>query len=389
LLLDARSIKSLLQSYKRLFDINRGQKLEIQSRVGARTSYLLYTRMERLVRLLTNAEFPEEYKGLDELQSAIDNLTFFNENVKNKDKKDWNINLSVEQQIALEKDKLAMETAIFDFFNKNLDKDWTPLFDMKFYNLGDSRTTLLTEAAEDIDESSFIGYLVSKIAINSTDFYSKYKEMLKTGDKKIAPLLGQEIGVQLHLGNILNGKVVTKAIQAYRNSIYKYFKNLSFEDRVTFFKNNGVSERKAYLLSTQRGFEKIFGSYNLVPQYSNITFSDGIAGSGKTSAIMATVNKFLQTYYPSEFTKIWTIHGGDSDTETTFSEGLRKSIGLAEDDSMTFNKKGLMDKITSERVLTTDASGKSYEFKDTDYKIINGKLVSNWKLTSYSKEELP
>jgi hypothetical protein len=114
------------------------------------------------------------------------------------------------------------------------------------------------------------------------------------------------------------------------------------------------------LLSTQRGFEKIFSSYDLVPQYSNITFSDGIAGSGKTSAIMATVNKFLQTYYPDKFAKVWTIHGGDSDTETTFAEGLRKSIGLAEDGTMTFNKKTLMDKITPDRVLTTDESGKSY-----------------------------
>ena len=387
MLMDARSIKSLLQSYKKLFDINRGQKLEIQSRVGARTSYLLY---DRINRLLTNVKFPDkDYERIDELKQVLNSLAFFNENVKNKKKEDWNINLSVEQQIALEKDKLALETAIFDFFNKNQNKNWEPLFSQLLFNLGDSRTTLLTEAADDIDESSFIGYLVSKIAINSTDFYSKYKDMLKNGDKKIAPLLGQEIGMQLHLGNILNGPIVTKAIQAYRNSIYKHFKNLSFEDRVKFLTNNGVKEATAYLLSTQRGFEKIFGSYDLVPQYSNITFSDGIAGSGKTSAIMATVNKFLQTYYPDKFAKVWTIHGGDSDTEITFSEGLRKSIGLTEDGTMTFNKKTLMDKITPDRVLTTDESGKSYQFKDDDYKLLNGKIIPNWKLKSYSKEELP
>jgi hypothetical protein len=83
-----------------------------------------------------------------------------------------------------------MEIAIFNFFNKNIDKDWTALFNNLFFNLGDSRTTLLTEAADDIDDSSLIGYLVSKIAINSSDFYSKFKDMLKSGDKKIAPLLG-------------------------------------------------------------------------------------------------------------------------------------------------------------------------------------------------------
>ena len=390
MLMDARSIKSLLQSYKKLFDINRGQKLEIQSRVGTRASYLLY---ERINRLLTNGDFPDKdkdgknYEGVSELKQIIDNLSFFNENVKNKKKEDWNISLSVDQQIALEKDKLALETAIFEFFDKNKDKDWELLFSQLLFNLGDSRTTLLTEAADDIDESSFIGYFISKIAINSIDFYSKYKDMLKSGDKKIAPLLGQEIGVQFHLGNILNGDIVTKAIQAYRNSIYKYFKNLSFEERVKFLKDNGVTESTAYLLSTQRGFEKIFGSYDLVPQYSNITFSDGIAGSGKTAAIMATVNKFLQTYYPGK--KIWTAHGGDSDTEITFAKGLRKVIGLSEDETMTFNKKTLMDKITPDRVLTTNESGKSYQLEDTDYKLLNGKIVPNWKLNSYSKDELP
>lgn len=392
MLMDARSIKSLLQSYKKLFDINRGQKLELQSRVGTRTSYLLYNRINRL---LTNGDFPDkdkdgkEYEGISELKQSLDNLSFFNENVKDKDKKDWNINLSVEQQIALEKDRLTLETALFNFFDKNKDKDWTPLFSNLLFNLGDSRTTLLTEAAEDIDTSSFIGYLVSKIAINSSDFYSKYKDFLKEGDKKIAPLLGQEIGTQLHLANILNGDIVTKAIQAYRSSLYKYFKELSFNERVEFLTKNGISERTAYLLSTQRGFEKIFSSYDLVPQYSNITFSDGIAGSGKTTAIMRNTIKFLQKYYPDKFTKIWTAHGGDSDTETTFSEGLRKSIGLSEDSTMTFNKKRLMDQITPDRVLTTDESGKVYQFKDDDYKIINGKLIPNWKLKSYSKEELP
>jgi hypothetical protein len=97
--MDARSIKSLLQSYKKLFDINRGQKLEIQSRVGARASYLLY---DRINRLLTNGDFPDKdgngksYDGADELKQVLNTLAFFNENVKNKKKEDWNINLSID-----------------------------------------------------------------------------------------------------------------------------------------------------------------------------------------------------------------------------------------------------------------------------------------------------
>jgi hypothetical protein len=36
----------------------------MQSRVGARTSYLLY---DRVRRLLTNSDLPEDYEGLTEL----------------------------------------------------------------------------------------------------------------------------------------------------------------------------------------------------------------------------------------------------------------------------------------------------------------------------------
>lgn len=386
MLMDARSIKSLLQSYKKLFNINRGQKLEIQSRVGARISYVLYT---KLSRLLTNADFPKNYKGYEELQNAIDNLKFFNDNVKDVQPKDWNINLSVDQQIALEKDRIAMETAVYEFFNKNIDKDWTEIFNPLIFNMSDSSTTLLNEGTEDIDTSSFIGYLISKIAINTNDFYYKYIDLIEQGNKKIAPLLGQEIGAQLHLGNILNGSIVTKAAQAYRNALYKYLKNADFETRKKFLMQGGESERAAILMSTQRGFERILASHDLIPQYSNITFTDGIAGSGKTSAIMATVIKFLQKYYPDNFNRIWTAHGGDSDGEVTFAEGLRKAIGLEEDGSVTFNKTKLMEQITPDRDLKTDASGKVYEFQNTDYKFINGKLVPNWKLLTYSKEELP
>jgi hypothetical protein len=47
-----------------------------------------------------------------------------------------------------------------------------------------------------------------------------------------------------------------------------------------------------------------------------------------------------------------------------------------------------MDQLTDDRKLTND--GNVYQFEEnTDYKVINGRLVPTWKLKSYSKEELP
>jgi len=89
-----------------------------------------------------------------------------------------------------------MEDAIYEFFNiDNPEANLEEFFNHLLFKVGNRNTSLLTENAEDIDESSMVGYLAAKIAIKSSDFYSKYKNLLKEGDKKIAPLLGQEIGI--------------------------------------------------------------------------------------------------------------------------------------------------------------------------------------------------
>lgn len=384
MLMDALSIKNTLLSYKKLFNINRGQKLEIQSRVGARANYLLY---EKIRRLLTNADFPKDFEGYEEFRNIIENLKFFNDNVKDKSQNDWKISLNLEEQIALEKDRLAMEDAIYDFFNKNLDK-LEEFFNFSLFKLGDLNTSLLTEDSQDIDESSFIGYLASKIAIKSSDFYSKYKELIKDKNPEhpIAPILGQELGVQLGLANILNGPIITKIIQAYRNSIYSKVKSLDgFKAKQEFLKSIGLSEQIAAFMATKTGFDKYFSSFDIIPQYSNITFVDGVAGSGKTSSIDATIIKYLQKYHKDLLTQVWTVHGGDSGDSIKFAEGLRTAIGLTEDNSATFGRDSFMRKLSSTRAnLKLGEDGKSYEFETSDYKLQNGKVIPNWELDNIS-----
>lgn len=397
MLMDARSIKNLLLSYKKLFNINRGQKLEVQSRVGARTSYLLYTALyDKIQRLLTNSEL-KDLEGIEKLQEIFDNLEFFNKYVKGKDKKDWKINLNREEQIDLEKDRLAMEDALFEFFNnpKNNffgeDSSKIEAF-LTTFNLGDTRTNLLTEDTEDIDTSSLIGYIAAKISIKSTDFYNKFKEVIKEKhpEHPIAPILGQEIGIQLGLANILNGPTISKIIQAYRNAVYKYVKNLSFEERTKFFEKNGASKKESAFYATKRGFDKFFSAHDLVPQYSNIIFVDGVAGSGKTSSIDSNVIKYLQKYHLEILKKVWTAHGGDIKDSIEFAKGLRQAIGLSEDESNTFNRDSIMEKITPDRIgLSIDKDEKSYKFGDNDFKLINGKLVPNWKIKALSEDEIP
>jgi len=47
-------------------------------------------------------------------------------------------------------------------------------------------------------------------------------------------------------------------------------------------KETGASKKEALFYSTQTGFNKFFASHDLIVQYGNITFVDGVPGSGKT-----------------------------------------------------------------------------------------------------------
>jgi hypothetical protein len=45
MILDAKSIKNLLKTYQKLYNINQGQKLNAQTRVSARAIYSIYKRV--------------------------------------------------------------------------------------------------------------------------------------------------------------------------------------------------------------------------------------------------------------------------------------------------------------------------------------------------------
>jgi hypothetical protein len=85
---DAKRLKKTLHTYKQLYSINQGQKLNVQRRVSAKTSYLLY---RKAISLITNCDLPDKEKLLSELNT----LSFLKEEAS-KSITDWNINLNKE-----------------------------------------------------------------------------------------------------------------------------------------------------------------------------------------------------------------------------------------------------------------------------------------------------
>lgn len=393
MLQDVQGIKNLLLSYKRLYKINKGQKLNVQTRVSSRTSQLLYSRVKRL---LSNVDVPDNEKFREakfKFETLLGNLSLLKDSTSSDDVTKWNLNFSQKDQSALEKERIQMEDGLFDFFQESglledskLLKDFLSLKNIKILS---TKVELLSEGSETIDETSFVGYLAAKASIKSSEFHSLLKETIKgtkDSESPIAPLISQELGVSLALANILNGSTIAKFSTAYRESVLEHFKSKSFAERKKLLKDLGESEAAAALFSTDTGFT-YFINHDLVPQYDNITFVDGIPGAGKSAGVQCLVVTMLQSY-PELLKNVWVAHGGDSKTseqgeqKNPFANKFRQDIGLESDESKTFNKEGLMKSISEDWNLEPDGDGKSYDIPKTAFKIDGGKIIPTWNTTN-------
>jgi hypothetical protein len=96
------------------------------------------------------------------------------------------------------------------------------------------------------------------------------------------------MSAQLGIANILNGPAVSNIIKAWRTSLLEMTK----EERTEFLKEAKYPPNSIEALSTDTGF-KLFVNDDLVPQYDNITFVEGVAGSGKSSGVDGLIYKYL------------------------------------------------------------------------------------------------
>ena len=372
---DAKRLKNTLDTYKQLYSINQGQKLNVQKRVSAKTNYLLYSKISHL---LTSADLPDK----EELERKINSLTLLKEETS-KDISDWNVNLNKDQEKQLEKERIQMEDALYEYFQDKVDNIETlkKIFNPKNFVMYNDKATLLSEGSEEIDDASFIGYLAVKAALKSSAFQNKFKDILRDGT--IAPLIGQEISVQLGLANILKGEVVTNIIKAYRSSLLE----MSSEQRKEFLTKAGYSPEIIEAYSTESGI-KLFVNDNLVPQYDNVIFVDGIPGAGKSAAVDALIYKYLKTYHPE--INAWVSHGGDTEGGKITKE-FAKNIGFGE------SFEGAYDKITLMKNIFPDYNPKEpdnfgqYSYTTDDYELdADGKIQVKWKIDGkWTKENVP
>lgn len=367
---DVNKIIARLEFADTLTKMNRGQKLKEQNKVAARKNQLLYNGTKRLIDTLSDSDWKDT--SIADLKNTFNNIT-----VEVKDALEGDgVKQSKETRAAVEKYMMQLDNAIYDFFQANRDSKGELSVEKigkllkKFAgNAGFFQKTnnILNESTKSLSDNSYIWYLASRAAVRASDFYGSYK---KAVNDKVAPIASQELATYLGVAAIANMNTLNKFVDAYRNTVVQEFNNLSEKERTDLlnqFDNSGEAYSKDLL--------KYFGSHDVLPQYKNMIFIEGIAGSGKSKAVFRNVINTINHIDPEYLKNAYYVH------ET--SDSAQKAAEDLELQGQTFGRVDFLKHLSSEWKDIRDNSKdrKNYLYKDS-YKFdpLTGKLENTWKL---------
>ena len=367
---DVSKIIARLEFADTLAKMNRGQKLKEQNKVAARKNQLLYNGTKRLIDTLSDSDWKDT--SIVDLKNSFNNITT---EVKDALEGDG-VKQSKETRAAVEKYMMQLDNAIYDFFQANKDSKGElstekigKLLKKFAGNAGFFQKTnnILNESTKSLSDNSYIWYLASRAAVKASDFYGSYK---KAVNDKVAPIASQELATYLGVAAIANMNTLNKFVDAYRNTVVQEFNNLSEKERTDLlnqFDDSGEAYSKDLL--------KYFGAHDVLPQYKNMIFIEGIAGSGKSKAVFRNVINTINHIDPEYLKNAYYVH------ET--SDSAQKTAEDLELQGQTFGRVDFLRHLSSEwkDIRNNSKDRKNYLYKDS-YKFdpLTGKLENTWKL---------
>lgn len=369
---DLNKIIGRLTYAEQLNAINKGQKLKQQSRVATNKNYLIYASAKRLINAISDSD----WKEVEPLKDLIENIpTELKDAIDNKD-----IKISKDLQNQLDEYIYKIDNAIYDFFQANLNGDGKIdkhklsrlLHNFAGVNGFFQKTNgTLNETTKYIDDNAFIWYIASRAALKASDFYGSYKTAI--GDD-VAPIASQELPIYLGVASIANMDVLNTFVDAYRDSVVQDFNNLTENERkdvITNFDKGGDAYAKELL--------QYFSGYDALPQYKNMIFIEGIAGSGKSMAVFKSIVRTISKVDPNAIENAYYVH----ETSTSAADAS-KEIGLK---GKTFSRIDFLKELSSEWKdcrdnKKKDSTGvtKNYLYDDSYEITDNGQLKNKWKL---------
>lgn len=354
---------------KTLYNINRGQKLSRQDRIATKKDLLIYKRLKSIVQVLDDDEL-NKWEGFLQLQTAINGMTL-HENLLRSNP----TNLSEEQREEFEKETIQAEDAIYDFFQIESNKaklsdpkQLAQLINPNKLQLYTEGKELLNEGLDNLDDNSIVWWLASRAAIRSTDFYNQYRQIIDPkAERPLAPISTQELAIYNNYASIVNGNIFSNFYKAYRQAIVEDWKSKTVDQRREIAKRINIDE---VLLSD----DMVDYALNFLPapRYQNIILTEGIPGSGKSTAVYSTTIKLLQQTHPDLLKNVAVVHGANADSAVK----LRDDVGLKQDNSKTYGREEFMKEINPEwKEYQLDPVKRKYLVPRKDYAITNEKEI--------------
>lgn len=354
---------------KTLYNINRGQKLSRQDRIATKKDLLIYKKLKSIVQVLDDDEL-NKWEGFLQLQSVINGMKIHEELFRNN-----STNLSEEQREEFEKEIIQAEDAIYDFFQ--IESNKTKLSDPKqlVQLINPNKLQLYTEAKEllnegldNLDDNSIVWWLASRAAIRSTDFYNQYRQIIDPkAERPLAPISTQELVTYNNYASIVNGNVFSSFYKAHRQAMLEDWKSKTVDQRREIAKLINIDES---LLSDDMADYAL--NFLPAPRYQNIILTEGIPGSGKSTAVYSTTIKLLQQTHPDLLKNVAVVHGANADSAVK----LRDDVGLKQDNSKTYGREEFMKEINPEwKEYQLDPVKRKYLVPRKDYIITDEKEI--------------
>lgn len=358
---------------KTLYNINRGQKLSRQNRIATKKDLLIYKRLKSIVQVLDDDEL-NKWEGFLQLQTAINGMTLHEDLLRGN-----STNLPEEQREEFEKETIQVEDAIYDFFqiesNKaklNDPQQLAQLVNPNKLQLYTEGKELLNEGLDNLDDNSIVWWLASRAAIRSTDFYNQYRQIIDPkAERPLAPISTQELAIYNNYTSIVNGNIFSNFYKAYRQAIVEDWKSKTVDQRREIAKiiDLGVKTSEVLLSDDMADYALNFLP---APRYQNIILTEGIPGSGKSSAVYSTTIKLLQQTHPDLLKNVAVVHGANADSAVK----LRDDVGLKQDNSKTYDREEFMKEINPEwKEYQLDPVKRKYLVPRKDYAITDEKEI--------------
>lgn len=348
--IDIFNLDAKLNYYLNLYGVNKGQKLNSQTTITANLVYNYYQKYKRFCEIVTT-DIPDDWDKTA-LQNAT--TTFIESKINDENR----LQLTPEELTTLKKEQLSIEDSIYNFFKANQDKDFAKLFE--HFDIINNKPCLANDTTEELDDLSFIGYLIANASVNSKSLNQLLLNCPSIIENKFIPSEPQIQAIKLAVGNIINGDFTTKLIQYLKVAQKNKFYSMSFDDRVKLLNTKlGYGKVTSNILATESYGRNVFDKFDYGLFYNNITLCEALPGGGKTSAVDSLVCQIINQISStdtehSDYLKGAWVSNTTEETTKKFNED-----NLKIDDAKLFTKEQILTKIS--------------DWKKPDYK--NGSII--------------